>query len=231
MKRWRSGLPSGSPRTGGRDDSSTILDCVFDEASATFYAIDVLCWGGYSLYDCDVDFRFYWLRSKLDEVGDFGDYEVAIPPFYAADAAGVREAYAAPLPFLRDGLLLYDRRGHYALGLTPLVALYKDAACTRFFAPADESIFAVLAVGEASALTTLDGAAVPRADAAPLAPHTLVRCAIAVLPDGTVAASYDRPCSSKRALADSASKIAFAVRHRTAPLAIEALLAAPPPVP
>ena len=44
-----------------------ILDCIFHEANATYYIMDVMCWRGYSLYDCTSEFRLFWRDTKLRE--------------------------------------------------------------------------------------------------------------------------------------------------------------------
>ncbi|CAN0490023.1 unnamed protein product, partial [Phaeothamnion confervicola] len=74
-RRWASLLPGGSPATtsgaaGAGTASYSILDCVYHELNRTYYVLDMMCWKGYSLYDCTADFRFYWVRTKLaEEVG------------------------------------------------------------------------------------------------------------------------------------------------------------------
>ena len=30
----------------------------------TYYIVDMICWRGYSLYDCTAEFRFFWVNSK-----------------------------------------------------------------------------------------------------------------------------------------------------------------------
>ena len=51
-------LPGGSLRT--KHKPHTILDCVFVEHSQTYVITDCMCWGGYDLYTCAAEFRFYW---------------------------------------------------------------------------------------------------------------------------------------------------------------------------
>jgi len=38
-----------------------------------YYIQDVLAWRGYSLVDCGVDFRLFWLASKLAEESGEGE--------------------------------------------------------------------------------------------------------------------------------------------------------------
>ena len=196
------------------------------EPRNTYYAVDVMSWGGYSLYDCTAEFRFYWLRTKLEETKlecSESDFAVETCPYFEADAAGIDAAHAGPLPYLRDGLLFYDKRGHYARGLAPLVALFKDDACTRRFnVGRDGAVLAVLVCGDGTAATA-DGATVRVvADATPpLAPGELARFVVGPGASGALEARFDQRCSPKRAAADSASKITFFLRHQTAPLSID----------
>lgn len=32
----------------------TILDCIYSEVSQTYYVLDVMCWRGHPVYDCQV---------------------------------------------------------------------------------------------------------------------------------------------------------------------------------
>jgi len=239
-RHFESALPAG-----------TILECVFVARTATYYAVDVLCWGRQNMYDCTAEFRFFWLHSQLADVGAPADrgggaFAFANVPYYECDAAGLAAAYSAPVPYLKDGLLFFAKRGHYDPGLTPLVLLWKDAATTRYFSPADDHVFAVLQTDARGARRTCDSVAVAAVDggarqaprAGDLARYEIVLCgggsprppcdeedADDAPPVRGVAARFDKACSLKRPLADSWSKIVFALRHRTAPLTIETILA------
>ena len=41
------------------------------------------------------------------------------------------------MPFVRDGLLLLNKEGHYELGPTPLALLWKDAHCSQYMVDTD----------------------------------------------------------------------------------------------
>ncbi|KAF2985404.1 hypothetical protein EK904_005538 [Melospiza melodia maxima] len=61
---------------GGNRHNSTvysILDCIYNEAKQTYYILDVMCWRGHPVYDCQTDFRFFWLSSKLQEEEGLGE--------------------------------------------------------------------------------------------------------------------------------------------------------------
>jgi len=49
-------------------EAITVLDCIFSRESHTYIVMDIMCWGGYQLYDCKSEFRMYWLHSKLQEL-------------------------------------------------------------------------------------------------------------------------------------------------------------------
>lgn len=53
-------------------------------------------------------------------------------PYHECDRQGLACAYSSPTPFIRDGLLFYLKAGHYQLGPTPLVLLWKDERITRY---------------------------------------------------------------------------------------------------
>jgi len=44
------------------------LDCIFVETTMTFYVIDIMYWKSLPFYECDTEFRFFWLSIKLQEV-------------------------------------------------------------------------------------------------------------------------------------------------------------------
>ena len=67
LHRFPSGLPNGSRVTQCGQDAYCILDCIFHEPMRTYYVQDLLCWKGYSLYECSAEFRLFWVASKLAE--------------------------------------------------------------------------------------------------------------------------------------------------------------------
>eukprot|EP00741_Cyanophora_paradoxa_P001737 tig00000073_g1684.t1 len=197
LARFPSALPGGRRGPGG--DGYSILDCVYHEADATYYVLDLMCWRGYSLYDCDTEFRFFWLHTKLAECAGLGEAGPAnrhrfVPlPYHAADAPGLEAAYRGSWGYGKDGLLFVHRAAHYELGVTPLALMWKDAACCRYFddprsALAQPLQIVTLAVGEGAALLTGDDPPVPLGalppallaspEGAPLRPGHLVRVTI-----------------------------------------------------
>nr|XP_028561861.1 tyrosine-protein phosphatase non-receptor type 9 isoform X2 [Podarcis muralis] len=72
VNRFPSLLPGGSRHTSATGKEYTILDCIYSEAQQMYYILDVMCWRGHPVYDCQTDFRFYWLHSKMQEEDGLG---------------------------------------------------------------------------------------------------------------------------------------------------------------
>ncbi|XP_052044233.1 snurportin-1 isoform X3 [Apodemus sylvaticus] len=100
VNRFSSLLPGGNRRNSTTAKDYTILDCIYSEVNQTYYVLDVMCWRGHPFYDCQTDFRFYWMHSKLPEEEGLGE-KTKINPV--------------------DGLLFYHKQTHYSPGSTPLV--------------------------------------------------------------------------------------------------------------
>ncbi|KAK3709900.1 hypothetical protein QZH41_020020, partial [Actinostola sp. cb2023] len=66
VNQFASLLPCGGPHTL-KPGEYTILDCIFNETTNTFYVLDVMCWRGHPVFDSETEFRFYWLQTKLQE--------------------------------------------------------------------------------------------------------------------------------------------------------------------
>jgi len=85
----------------------------------------------------------------------------------AARAGGLHAALRGAVPFVRDGIALLHKEGHYALGPTPLALLWKDARCSRFHLDTDAA-GAVPALQPVT-LQCLPGGAVGTGDERPVA--------------------------------------------------------------
>ncbi|PKA61271.1 hypothetical protein AXF42_Ash006168 [Apostasia shenzhenica] len=140
-----SSLPNGA-RTKEMSAPShvyCILDCIFHEPDQTYYVIDMVCWRGYSLYDCTAEFRFFWLNSKLLESGAcnspsaYHRYRFSVVPIYDCNQIGLRSAYTGVVPYIKDGLLFYNRHAHYETGNTPLALVWKDEFCSQYVLDTD----------------------------------------------------------------------------------------------
>ncbi|KAF9397232.1 hypothetical protein BGX21_009088 [Mortierella sp. AD011] len=66
---FESSLPAGSSQyRGNRRSDYCILDCVYSSVTRTFWTMDIMCWRGHPVYECETEFRFWWLRGKLAEI-------------------------------------------------------------------------------------------------------------------------------------------------------------------
>ncbi|XP_053220468.1 tyrosine-protein phosphatase non-receptor type 9 isoform X6 [Podarcis raffonei] len=127
VNRFPSLLPGGSRRTSATGKEYTILDCIYSEAQQMYYILDVMCWRGHPVYDCQTDFRFYWLHSKMQEEDGLGK-KSRLNPFkfvglqsYSCTPESLCKVLATDFPFEVDGLLFYHKETHYNPGSTPLV--------------------------------------------------------------------------------------------------------------
>ncbi|GMP34133.1 hypothetical protein CsSME_00007137 [Camellia sinensis var. sinensis] len=145
LHRFPSALPSGARAKGNSCSAQSycILDCIFHESDQTYYVIDMVCWAGYSLYECAAEFRFFWLNSKLVESGAceppsfYHKYRFDLVPVYNCDQAGLHTAYSGPVPYVKDGLLFYNKHAHYQTGNTPLALVWKDENCSQYVIDTD----------------------------------------------------------------------------------------------
>nr|XP_034994058.1 snurportin-1 [Zootoca vivipara] len=127
VNRFPSFLPGGNRRTSATGKEYTILDCIYSEAQQMYYILDVMCWRGHPVYDCQTDFRFYWLHSKMQEEDGLGK-KSHLNPFkfvglqsYSCTPESLCKVLSTDFPFEVDGLLFYHRESHYNPGSTPLV--------------------------------------------------------------------------------------------------------------
>ncbi|KAG5035736.1 hypothetical protein JHK87_010646 [Glycine soja] len=233
-----------------KDPSYSILDCIFHEADQTYYVIDMVCWRGYPLSDCTAEFRFFWLTSKLAETDAFEPpshyhkYRFSLVPVFNCDSNGLYAAYSAPVPYVKDGLLFYNKHAHYQAGITPLALVWKDENCSQYVLDTDSKgqvpnqQQVVLELQDDGKLTTsddppmvfgcLDGSFIQQSG---LHSGCLLRFSIGegglVLMDGKLDKAdlhYLGKANRARASADSFSKVMFQHSVRHSPLRIDGLL-------
>lgn len=127
VNRFPSLLPGGNKRNSTTAKDYTILDCIYSEAKQTYYVLDVMCWRGHPFYDCQADFRFYWMHSKLPEEEGLGE-NTKLNPFkfvglqnFPCTPESLYNVLSMDFPFEVDGLLFYHKQTHYSPGSTPLV--------------------------------------------------------------------------------------------------------------
>ncbi|KAI3995425.1 hypothetical protein MKX01_006647 [Papaver californicum] len=170
LTHFPSSLPNGSAKIrGDNSESYCILDCIFHEHDRTYYVIDMVCWRGYSLYDCTAEFRFFWLNSKLaEETGAcnppsmYHKYKFSVVPIYECHQMGLQTAYLGTVPYVKDGLSFYNKHAHYHTGNTQLALVWKDENCSHYVIDTDSKGHTpphqqlVLVVNEDGSLTTSD---------------------------------------------------------------------------
>ncbi|CAL9226742.1 unnamed protein product [Arabidopsis halleri] len=251
LHHFPSALPGGARKKGaaGPASSYSILDCIFHESDQTYYVIDMVCWRGYSLYECTAEFRFFWMQSKLAETGAcdppsfYHKFRFSAVPFYNCDQSGLHSAYTGSSPYVKDGLLFYNKHAHYHTGNTPLVLIWKDESCSQYVIDTDNNgevpnqQHIVLELQEEGKLVTSDDPPVPfsylNADfvkQSGLSSGSLIRFAIG---DGGLKCvdgrfekadlQYIGVSNRARAFADSYSKIMFQYMARHSPLKVEDL--------
>ncbi|XP_060206705.1 uncharacterized protein LOC132634702 isoform X2 [Lycium barbarum] len=144
LHRFPSALPNGARTNNSKSAQSyCILDCIFHESDETYYVIDGVCWAGISLYECTAEFRFFWLNSKLAETGacdapsTYHRYRFSTLPVYNCDKEGLQTAYAGQVPYVKDGILFYNKHAQYQTGNTPLALVWKDENCSQYVIDTD----------------------------------------------------------------------------------------------
>lgn len=250
LHRFPSALPNGS-RNNRSGTSYCILDCIFHEPDQTYYVVDMVCWAGMSFYECPAEFRFFWLKSKLFESGAsetpsvYHRFRFVAVSVYNCDQQGLQTAYLGPVPYVKDGLLFYNKHAHYQMGNTPLTLVWKDDSCSQYVIDTDnkgqvpDRQQVVLELLEDGRLATSDD---PPAifgslnedfiQKAGLKPGNLLR--FAVSNDGLHFANgklgkadlqYLNKVNRARTFADSYSKVLFQHTARSSPLGIDHLFA------
>ena len=128
LKHFRSDLPGDS--TNKR--ATTILDCIFISSTKEYHVLDVLAYRNQDMVNCDAEFRFFWIASKiideqLDVVTVSNEHTFKmIERIDCADEMAIGERLSTypiwekNLPEL-DGFLFYHKESSYVHGKTPLV--------------------------------------------------------------------------------------------------------------
>ncbi|XP_006343773.1 snurportin-1 [Solanum tuberosum] len=252
LHRFPSALPNGARTNNSKAAQSyCILDCIFHESDETYYVIDGVCWAGISLYECTAEFRFFWLNSKLAETGacdvpsTYHKYKFSALPVYNCDKEGLQTAYAGQVPYVKDGLLFYNKHAQYQTGNTPLSLVWKDEHCSQYVIDTDNK--GQVQSQQQVVLELLDGGRLATSDDPPVIfgcllgefmQKTELHCGdlikFAIGEGGLVVVDsklekadlkYLGKSNRARAFADSYSKVLFQHAARYSPLRIEHLFA------
>ena len=132
-------------------DDYCIVDCVYNDEQRCYYALDLLCWRGYLLFDATAEFRLYWMHDKLRSLPTPTTAHKSKRPFHAVVPLPVLPCVPSSLQSLypqsplldcrQDGMLFVHKQSEYMSGLlpTPLCLLWKDQHCSRWYVATDGS--------------------------------------------------------------------------------------------
>ncbi len=137
LRNFPSLLPGGCKQAYHTASDHCILDCIYHEASRTFFIVDLMCWKGHPVYDSDTEFRFYWLRTKLNEECDALSTTSRVNPYkflpltsYPSTHSSLAKVLGSKWPLEVDGLLFFHKEAHYILGRSPLALWLKPHMVT-----------------------------------------------------------------------------------------------------
>jgi snurportin-1 len=150
VNKFQSRLPNGSKLHNSKE--FCILDCIYDPVHWTYYVLDIMSWNGYSIFDCDTNFRHYWLQTKIvnsefnksDGENQFYKF-IALKPVHLTD--NFTQIIQNPKEYVKehqkldyeiDGLLFYHKEGHYKGGTTPLVCWVPNETISTLLLPQSE---------------------------------------------------------------------------------------------
>lgn len=153
LNSFYSQLPGGCPSAYAKSEAhqqykkqSTIIDCIFVQSIKTFYLLDIISWNSLNLYESEAQFRFFWLKSKYDELAPKLAYldernqnKFQMIDSYSACDEEIIKLLKGGLDNLTigdnviklDGLLFFHCRGPYVPGASPLVLWLKPDMIER----------------------------------------------------------------------------------------------------
>ena len=73
VKQFETGLPGGSFKTR-QTSGACLMEAIYDQEK--FYVVDILAWNGTPFYECEAEFRFYWMAHHLQGL----DHSIPIVP-------------------------------------------------------------------------------------------------------------------------------------------------------
>jgi len=132
-------------------DDYCIVDCIYNDEQRCYYALDLLCWRGYLLFDATAEFRLYWMHDKLRTLAAPNPSHKSKRTFYPLVPLPVLPCLPSSLPSLypqsplldcrQDGVLFVHKASEYVSGVlpTPLCLLWKDVQCSRWYVATDGS--------------------------------------------------------------------------------------------
>ena len=132
LNNFPSNLPGGCRRTFQTARDHCIFDCIFHEVTRTFFVLDIMCWRGHPVYNSDTEFRFFWLKTKLNDEGEKLSTHSRRNPFRflpldvcPCTAESITKTLGVRWPIEVDGLLFFHKEAHYTIGRSPLAIWLK----------------------------------------------------------------------------------------------------------
>ncbi|KAL3993758.1 Snurportin1 family protein [Acanthocheilonema viteae] len=128
ITQFHSYLPGGNHPCRG---TYTLLDCVFDTKSPTFYCLDMIAWNSLTVADSDFDCRLFMMNSRISENENFKEVSKKMPyrficlPYCRCEHNFMEEMMHRDFDFEIDGVLFYHASVHYLKGQSPLVGWLK----------------------------------------------------------------------------------------------------------
>ena len=238
---------------GTKCSGTSILDCIFDNKTSTFYIIDLLIYKDTIHLHSTTDLRFYWIEQHIlnDEIlkkkTASNEYMFSCPNIYSCSLEGLRKAYYEKTPYLKDGLLFYHKEAGYEQGLNPYILIWKDASTSLYPIETDDGMInsdikVVLELDEYGKLHTLEKIYIGEVDKDTLVKNkwyagNLIRVTLTYFKLNEMADdiknSFEfegikdfKRSSAQRVVPDSISKIIYQYMMRYGPLAFNDLCSA-----
>lgn len=127
-------LPGGCKYSHKTASDYCILDCI--RVSQSYYILDIMCWGGLPVYDCDLEFRTFWKAQKHRENEKISTYSKVNPllfhnlDYYPCTRESLSTLLSRKPPYQVDGLLFIHKECRYITGRTPLALWLKPQMVT-----------------------------------------------------------------------------------------------------
>jgi len=93
----------------------------------TFYVLDIMCWRSRPFYNCEAEFRHFWVGGKLQEEratksGEWNPYCFIPATIVDATPGTLAKVASGELQpgYNLDGIILSHSQAHYETGLSPV---------------------------------------------------------------------------------------------------------------
>eukprot|EP01126_Amoeba_proteus_P013286 TRINITY_DN15613_c0_g2_i1.p1 TRINITY_DN15613_c0_g2~~TRINITY_DN15613_c0_g2_i1.p1 ORF type:complete len:346 (-),score=60.97 TRINITY_DN15613_c0_g2_i1:188-1171(-) len=137
---FKSNLPGGGKKRSSNKEYC-VLDCLLDETTSKIYVLDLMVWKGNQYYDCDAEFRSFWVFQKFQELseGDISEqsndgYSFKLLERHDSDLSLLskmlkEKCFSFGVP---AGFFFYHKEGNYWPGASPLMGFMTPDQITEF---------------------------------------------------------------------------------------------------